>query len=258
MARVPIALELYSVRNELAEDLRGTLKAVAEMGYEGVEFAGAPKHTAEEIKPLLDEFGLTCCGWHTPFALVQDDTLAETIALNKGIGNRFVIVPGLPGECTGSKENWLKTAEFFNSLANKLAAENMLTGYHNHHTEFAEIDGEQPWDTFFGNTKQGVVMQLDLGNALSGGGDCVAILEKYPGRATTVHLKPYTVELGKDDRRAGFRPIIGEDDIPWEKVFELCETTRGTEWYIVEYESDAYPPLEAVERCLKKLKEMGK
>ena len=77
MTRVPIGLELFSVRNELAEDVRGTIKAVAEMGYEGVEFAGQPQHSAEELKSLLDEFGLVCCGWHTPFNLVQEDTLAE-------------------------------------------------------------------------------------------------------------------------------------------------------------------------------------
>ncbi|MEW6356113.1 MAG: sugar phosphate isomerase/epimerase [Planctomycetota bacterium] len=258
MAKVPIALELYSVRHDLEKDLRGTLKAVAEMGYAGVEFAGPPKHAAEQIKPLLDEFGLKCCGWHTPFALVQDDTLEQTIALNKGIGNRFVIVPGLPGDCTKTRAAWLETAKFFNKLAGKLAAHGMVTGYHNHHTEFTPLEGEQPWDTFFSNTKKQVVMQLDTGNALSGGGDCVAILKKYPGRATTVHLKPYTVKPGKEDRRAGFRPLIGEDDIPWDEVFHLCETSGKTEWYIVEYESDAYPPLEAVERCLRKLEEMGK
>ena len=258
MARVPIALELFSVRRELEEDVKGTIQAVAEMGYEGVEFAGKRKHSAEELRAILDECGLVCCGWHTAFDQVQDDTLEETIAFNKILGNPNVIVPGIPEKLRQSKADWLKLAEFFNELAKKLADHGMRTGYHNHNVEFSELDGEQPWDTLFGNTEAGVIMQLDFGNALSGGGDCVAILERYPGRAVTVHLKPYTVELGKEDRRAGFRPIIGEDDIPWERAFDLCETTGGTEWYIVEYESDAYPPLDAVKRCLDALKAMGK
>ncbi len=101
-------------------------------------------------------------------------------------------------------------------------------------------------------------MQLDTGNAIRGGGDVISILERYPRRAGTVHLKPYSTTAGKDDPRLGFRPVIGDDDTPWEQVFALCETTGGTEWYIVEYESDAYPPLEAVERCLMQLKAMGK
>lgn len=67
----------------------------------------------------------------------------------------------------------------------------MVTGYHNHFTEFAPLDGEMPWDTFFGNTKKEVVMQLDTGNAMHGGADPVPFLKRYPGRALTVHLKEY-------------------------------------------------------------------
>lgn len=258
MARIPIGLELYSVRYDLQKDMRGTLEAVAEMGYDGVEFAGPPQHEAQELKEILDDVGLICCGWHTPFTMVQDDELQDTMALNKSVGNRFIIIPGLPEHLQKTRADWLKAAEFFNDLAGKLATHGMQTGYHNHTVEFKPLEGEAPWDTLFGNTEKEVVMQLDTGNALYGGGDCVAILEKYAGRATTVHLKPYSLEAGKDDGHAGFRPIIGEDSIPWDDVFRVCERTGGTEWYIVEYESDAYPPLEAVERCLKALKAMGK
>lgn len=258
MAPIPIGLELFSVRHELADDVRATLKAVAEMGYEGVEFAGPPQHTAKELKALLDEFGLACCGWHTPFNLVQEDSLAETIEFNKILKNKYVIIPGIPGNLVKSREDWKKMAGFFNELADKLSSHGMMTGYHNHHTEFSPLDGELPWDTFFGNTKKEVIMQIDLGNALFGGADLVSIIEDYPGRAATVHLKPYSKEAGKEDPSLGFRPIIGEDDVPWDQVFQLCETSGGTEWYIVEYESDAYPPLEAVEKCLKALKAMGK
>jgi len=258
MARVPIALELYSVRNELAKDVRGTLKAVAEMGYEGVEFAGAPQHAAKDLKGMLDEYGLVCCGWHTPYNLVQADKLEQTIAFNKTLDNPYVIIPGIPAELRKTRADWLKLASVFNELADKLAAHNMVTGYHNHHVEFQPLDGENPWDTFFGNTNKGVIMQLDMGNALYGGADLVGILKKYPGRAGTVHLKPYSKSAGKTDAHAGFRPVIGEDSVPWKEVFNLCETVGGTKWYIVEYESDAYPPLEAVERCLKALKAMGK
>jgi sugar phosphate isomerase/epimerase len=258
MTPIPIGLQLYSVRHDLDRDLRGTLQAVAEMGYAGVEFAGAPKHSAQELKSLLDEFGLACCGWHTPFALVQEDTLDATIALNQALDNPNVIVPGIPAQLRETRDDWLKLAAFFDELAGRLATRGMKTGYHNHHIEFEPLGGERPWDTFFGNTGPGVIMQLDTGNAIHGGGDPVAILKQYPGRAGTVHLKPYSKVLGKDDPDQGFKPVIGDDDTPWEAIFELCETTGGTQWYIVEYESDAYPPLEAVDLCLKGLKAMGK
>lgn len=258
MTTIPMGLQLFSVRHNLAEDAHGTLKAVAAMGYAGVEFFGPPQHGADELKAMLDETGLACCGWHVPYALLQDDVLDETIAFHKTLGNDKLIIPGLPKELTQSRADWLKVAQFVNELADKLAIHGMITGYHNHWTEFTPLDGENPWDTFFGNTKQSVVMQLDMGNGASGGADVISILKTYPGRAVTVHLKPYSFSAGEAGREAGFRPIIGEDELPWPEIFSLCEDSGNTAWYIVEYESDAHPPLEAVDRCLQALRAMGK
>jgi sugar phosphate isomerase/epimerase len=175
MTNIPIALELYSVRDDLARDVRGTLQAVAQMGYAGVEFAGPPRHPAQELKDLLAEFKLACAGWHVPFALVQDDKLDETIAFHQTLGNDKLIIPGIPAELRQSRADWLKLADFFNRLAEKLTLANMVTGYHNHHVEFQPLDGELPWDTFFGNTDPSVIMQLDTGNAVFGGADIMGL-----------------------------------------------------------------------------------
>ena len=259
MARIPIGLELYSVRHDLERDTFGTLKAVAAMGYEGVEFAGPPKHSGKDLAEMLQKTGLVCCGWHTPWNLVQDDTLAATIELNQAVGNRTIIIPGLPGKLVPTLADWRKMAAVFNRLADKLAAHGMVTGYHNHHTEFTPKEGSTPWDAFFGVARPGsVVMQMDVGNALRGGADVMGILKRYPGRCQTIHLKPYSTQAGKDNPEAGFRPLIGEDEIPWQQLFAFCESEGKTAWYIVEYESDAFPPLDAVNRCLKALKEMGR
>ena len=258
MTNIPLGLQLYSVREVLAQDLAGTIKAVAGMGYAGVEFFGPPQHSAAALRTVLADAGLVCCGWHVPFALMQEDALPETIAFHQQLGNDRLIVPGIPAELRQSRQDWLKLAAFFNDLAAKLAEHAMVTGYHNHHIEFAPLDGEQPWDTFFSHTDRRVVMQLDTGNAIFGGGEAVSIIKKYPGRAKTVHLKPYSPSLASEDRQAGFRPLIGDDETDWAALFQACETVGGTEWYIVEYESDAYPPLEAVERCLENLRAMGK
>lgn len=256
MSDIPIALQLYSVRHDLDRDIRATLKAVADMGYDGVEFAGAPKQSADDLCELLDAFGLACCGWHTPYDLLQENKLEETIAFNKTLGNAYLIVPGIPEHLRRSRADWLNQAAFFNNLAGKLEPHAMATGYHNHFVEFQPLDGEPPWDTLFGNTRKEFIMQLDMGNALFGGGDVIAILKRYPGRAVTVHLKSYSKVAGESDPMQGFRPLIGDDDVPWESVFQICETIGGTEWYIVEYESDAYPPLEAAERSLRNLEAM--
>jgi len=93
-------------------------------------------------------------------------------------------------------------------------------------------------------------MQFDVGNALHGGGEAAVFLKRYPGRALTIHVK----EFSKTNDKA----IIGEGDVNWAEIFDLCETIGNTQWYIVEQESYAYPPLECVDRCLQNLRRMGK
>jgi len=258
MARVPIALELYSVREACREDMAGTLAKVAQMGYEGVEFAGYYDYKAEDLRRMLDDNGLTCCGSHLGINTLLGDELMKTAEYNYILGNPYLICPGLPGEYTASRDAWRKTADLFNDISEKLRKVNAWVGYHNHHTEFTALDGELPWDTFFGNTVYDVIMQLDTGNALRGGSHVGQFVERYPYRALTVHLKPYSFTAGKDDPNAGYRPIIGDDEIPWAELFGQLETIGGARWYIVEYESDLYPPLEAVAKCLQALKAMGK
>jgi len=250
MDKIPIALQLYSVRHDCVRDLPGTLEAVAKMGYDGVEFAGYYGRSAKELRGMLDDLELRVAGTHIRLEALLGDALAETVAFNRELGNRFLIVSSLSEERRSSREIWLETARIFDGVAERLAPQGMVTGYHNHHVEFTEMGGELPWDTFFGNTRREVVMQLDLGNALHGGGDPVAILERYPGRAVTVHLKEYAAGYNK--------ALIGEGDVRWEEVFRLCESLGGTQWYIVEQESYAYPPLECVERCLRTLRDWGK
>lgn len=248
--KIPIGLQLYSIRHECEKDLAGTLAKVAEMGYDGVEFAGYYGHGAGEIKGLLDKLGLRCCGTHTGWAAVQPDALAETVALNQALGNKYIIIPGLPPEQRATRAAWLQTAAFFNDLGAKLAPKGMLTGYHNHYVEFQALDGELPWDTLFSNTGPNMVMQLDTGNARHGGADPATFLLRYPGRAITVHLKAYSA--------SNDTALIGEDDEDWERIFHLCETIGGTEWYIVEYEKEVPSIMDAVAGCVRNLRKMGK
>lgn len=250
MARIPVALQLYSVREACARDLPGTLKAVADMGYDGVEFAGYYGRTAQELRTVLDDLGLKVAGTHTGLQTVLDEELPRTIEFNQTLGNPYLIVPGLPPERRASRPAWLETARLFDGIAARVEPLGMRVGYHNHAVEFQPLDGEVPWDTLFSNTRPSVIMQLDLGNARHGGADPVPYLEKYPGRATTVHLKDYSA--------TNDRALLGEGDIPWDDVFRHCETTAGTQWYIVEQESYAYPPLECVRRCREALRAMGR
>jgi sugar phosphate isomerase/epimerase len=246
-AKIPIALQLYSVRAECAKDLAGTVAAVAKMGYKAVEFAGYYGKSAADLRKLLDDNGLKCCGTHTALTTLEGDNLAKTMEFNKTLGNPFLIVPGMGAK---TKQDWLDKAKQFNEISDKVRPQGFWVGYHNHGAEFKELDGERPWDIFFGNTKKDVVMQFDVGNAKGSGGDAVEYLKKYPGRALTMHLKPWS--------KSNPKAVIGEDELPWKEIFDLCETTGATQWYIVEYEVGGVPALESVQKCLEGLKKMGK
>ncbi len=248
--KIPIGVQLYSVRHDCQKDLPGTVAAVAKMGYKGVEFAGYYDRTAKQLRQMLDGNGLRCCGTHIGLETLLGDSLAKTIEFNQTIGNRFLIVPGLPPERTKSRQAWLETARTFNEIAEKVKPHGMRVGYHNHTIEFQTLDGELPWDTFFGNSREEVVMQVDVGNALDGGADPVVYLEKYPGRAATVHVKEYS--------KTKPQAYVGEGDVNWKEVFGLLEKSGGTEWYIVEYEVEGMPPLQSIQRCLENLHKMGK
>jgi len=245
--RIPIGVQLYSVRQACEKDLPATLEAIARMGYKGVEFAGYYGRSATQLRKLLDDNGLKCSGTHTAWDTLNERNFKATIEFNKTIGNKFLIVPSLPGGREASAEACKETGKMFTALAEKAKADGMRVGYHAHGGDFKKFDGETAWDIIFSNSSPDVVMQLDLGNSMDGGGDPYAILKKFPGRATTIHLKPH----GK----AG--AVLGEDDVRWDEVWKLCEEPGKTEWYIVEYEEDP-AKTDSIKRCIDNLKKMGK
>jgi sugar phosphate isomerase/epimerase len=249
MKRIPIGLQLYSVREDCTRDLPATLEAVAKMGYQGVEFYNFYSYAAQDLRKMLDDLGLACCGAHTSLASLLGDALPRTIAYNQILGNKYLVVPSLPEERRSSAQAWRATATLFADLAAALKPHGMLTGFHNHAIEFKPVDGTTGFDIFFGATSPDVIMQVDLGNAMHGGGDPIACLRKYPGRSVTIHLKEYS-----SDNTA----MIGEGTVNWKDVFALCEKQGKTDWYIVEQETYPFPPLECAKRCLDSLRAMGK
>jgi len=245
--KIPVALQLYSVRKDCAKGFPPVLEAVAEMGYAGVEFAGYYGKSATELKKLLDDNGLKAPSTHTGFVALEGDNFERTVEFHKTIGAQFIIVPGMPPKFKETRQNWLDAAKAFNELAERLKEHGLRTGYHNHSIEFKPLEGELPWDTFFSNTCKEVVHQIDTGNCMSGGGDPVHFIRKYPQRTALVHLKEH-----------GGAGNFGEGECPWDEVFEACETVGGTEWYIVEQEHYNQPPLDCVKQCLEFLKSKGR
>jgi sugar phosphate isomerase/epimerase len=243
--KIPVGLQLYSVRHECEKDLPKVLETVSKIGYKGVEFAGYYGRNAKDLRKMLDDNGLVCCGTHTGLNTIQPASLAATVEFNKTLGNKYLIVPGMNPK---SKEEWLQQAKYFNEVADKLKPEGMFTGYHAHGGDFKKYDGETAWDIFFSNTKPEVIMQLDTGNTMGAGVDPVTVLKKYPGRAKTIHIK---------EHGGGPETVIGGGQIKWAEVFALCEA-GGTEWYIVEHERRREGQLDDVRRCFEAMKAMGK
>ena len=246
---IPVGLQLYSVRAEMAKDVPATIKAVAKMGYQGVEFAGYFDWKAADLRKLLDDCGIVCCGTHTAIGTLQGDNLKKTVEYNKTLGNDFLIVPWLPDNMRSTPEACKKTGEMLSELGETVKPDGMFVGYHAHGCDFKVVDGKTTWDWIFDNTTKKVIAQLDTGNCASGGGNPIAELKRFPGQGRSVHLKPY----GNDGQPIG----VGKGKIDWKAVFEICQTTAGTDWYVVEYENSAVPAMEAVDICLKNLKKMG-
>src|SRR5512144_1441295 len=143
--KVPIGVQLYSVRHDCEKDLPGTLKAIKGFGYEAVEFAGYYGRSAPDMKKLLDDHGLKCCGTHTGLDTLEGAALAKTIEYNKTIGNKFLICPWSDESRRKTAADWKKLAVEFDAIADKAAAQGMRVGYHNHNVEFTALEGKTPW-----------------------------------------------------------------------------------------------------------------
>ncbi len=251
MGKIPVGLQLYTVREDMGNDVPGTLKAVADAGYDGVEFAGYFDYSAEDLKVILDDLGLACCGSHTRLEGILPEGLSETIDFAHALGNKYIVGPGLPGEYTESPEAWRRTAAIFSETAVTLGEAGLKLGYHNHKHEFEQkFEGVSGWRIFFDAASDAVFSQLDVGHVMRADTDPVEILNLYPGRFVTVHIKD--IDETKTD------VFTGEGLGDWETIFNICETTGGTEWYIVEHENYPIPPLECAKKCLDNIRGMGR
>lgn len=250
---LPIGLQLYTVRDDCKRDLPATLAAVAKMGYDGVEFAGYHGRSAGELRRMLGDLGLRCCGTHAPLPSLLGDELPRTIEFNRELGNAFLIIPAMPKERRDPiRSLWLDNAKVVTEIAERVRPAGMAVGFHLHGFDFQSAGEQVPWDILAQNTPNDVVLQMDTGNAMSAGQDVLALLRRYPGRARTVHLKG--LQLAPGQQPPWVWTFAGEGDVPWREVFAFCESAGASEWYIVEHEVFPTTPLDCSARCLKSLR----
>src|SRR5580698_7719679 len=234
-SKIPVGLELYSVRNELKQDQTATVRAVAKMGYQVVEFF-SPYYAwtadqTKDVRKLLDELGIKCLSTHNDAKNFLPENLARTAELNNILGAKYVVMAssGRPEGVAG----WTAVAETLNRATDAWKSAGLRAGYHNHQTEFKVLDGDKrrPMDVLAANTHHDVMLQFDVGTCVDAGSDPVAWINQNPGRIRSMHCKDWAPGPDK-----GYRVLFGEGDSPWTKIFAAAEATGGVEYYLIEQE----------------------
>ena len=245
---IPVGLEMYSVRNTLAKDLNGTVRAVAASGYQGLEFYApyydwAPNQ-AKEMRKLLDDLGIRCFSTHNDSGYFAPEKLFHTRELNLILGSRYVVMAS--SHESSNADGWKRVADVLNEAGHRLGTDGLNVGYHNHQAEFRPSgDGVRPMDIIARNTNSSVMLQLDVGTCIEAGSDPVAWIKTNPGRIRSMHCKEWSPDPAK-----GYSVLFGEGVAPWKQLFEAAENGGGIEYYLVEQEGSRFPEIETTQKCL--------
>jgi sugar phosphate isomerase/epimerase len=276
--KIPVGLELYSVREALAKDLMGTVGAVAKMGYEIVEFYSpyyqwTPDY-AKKVRALMDDLGIRCNSTHNGSESFTPEGLKKAVELNQVLGAKYIVwaSAGDPADLDG----WKGVAAKLTEASQALAPLGMKAGYHNHQVEFRMMGGQRPIEVIAANTPKDVMMQLDVGTCVEAGSNPVTWIHSNPGRIRSLHCKDFrigkgsrlqkteksgldekgemqssaSISIGGDRSETGYRVLVGEGDVPWGRVVEAAESVGGVEYYLIEQEGSRFSELETAERCL--------
>lgn len=275
MKKFNVGLQLYSVRDDLAKDFEGTLKKVAEMGYEYVEFAGYYGKTAKELKAIMAKYGLKCVSVHQgpdPFfneGMGIIDFLAE-------LGVEYCAIPWYNrSELEYGTPVWNETVEKFKKYSAALASRGIKTLYHNHDFEFDKIGGECIIDRLYSELGADVICpEFDTCWVRYAGYDPAEYIDKYADRVDVVHLKDFTCKQlangpayalidgdgneiktdNKEDNDFKFVPVgSGRND--FKKILEAAERANAHTVIVEQDASVDRPPMEAAAMSRKYLKD---
>lgn len=243
--KLPVGLEMYSVRGELKKDLTATVAGVAKMGYQCVEFYApyfewTPDY-AKQVRNQMDDLGIRCYSTHNGPPSFTGDGLAKAIELNHILGSHYVVMASA-GKVT-TIDDWTRVAATLNQANSVLKRNGLHAGYHNHALEWVPLEGQKPLELLAAKTDPSVVMQFDVGTCLETGNDPVAWINANPGRIKSLHLKDWSPEKG-------YRVLFGEGIAPWVKIFAAAERAGGAEYYLIEQEGSDYPEMDTAARCL--------
>lgn len=242
-------VQLYTVRNEMAKDFEGTLKAVAALGYKEFEFAGYNNRSPQEIKSLLAGLGVTTPSAH--FALGEfDKNLTKTLDLAKAMGHKILICPFLMPDQRKTLDDYKKVAAILNKAGEACKKAGLTFGYHNHDFEFKPLEGQLPMDLLLAECDKNLVkIELDLGWISYAGADPLAYFAKHPGRFINFHVKdmnPNTKEITVE---------LGRGNVNFQRIFTKAKQA-GAKHFFVEQDRSTMPPLESLKISMEYLKKL--
>lgn len=244
---IPVGLELYSVRDALAKDPQGTVRAVAQMGYQCVEFY-APYFEwtdaqAKQMRKLMDDLGIHCYSTHNDEDFFGPQKIDRARDLNLILGSKYVVQAW--SDPKPNLDGWKAVADNLNAASDKLAPSGLKVGYHNHDAEWKPLDGKRPIEVIAANTKPSIMLQLDVGTCLEAGSDPVAWIRSNPGRIHSIHCKDWS-----PGPNIGYKTLFGEGKADWKGIFQAAESVGEVEYYLIEQEGSRYSEMETARRCL--------
>lgn len=251
MTQPKVALQMYTVRDEAANDFKGAYRRIAEMGYQGVQPAGYGNLPAEEFRTMIDELGVEVVGPHLNLTALENDLESE-IEYCKKIGTTDLVIPAIPNERRASLEAWKENARSFNAIGERCRKAGMRLIYHNHDFEFKEFGGKLAIDLLLEETDPAhLLWEPDVYWIRHAGYDPAEYIRKYSGRCPLIHLKDMT--RGEPHTFAE----VGTGVIDFKPIFEASEA-GGAEWYIVEQDRCEGSSFEAARTSLENMKRWGK
>jgi sugar phosphate isomerase/epimerase len=245
LARINIGLQLYTLREETALDFVGTLKKVAEIGYEGVEFAGYGGMTAVQLAELLQQLNLKAIASHVSLAQLTDH-LDEEIDFNLAIGSRYIICPYVAEE-DRTEEKWLALFTRLEQIGRRCAERGIGFAYHNHDFELQQNVNERlVLDAMMlAVPKEALLMELDACWVHHAGYEPKDYIAQYAGRLPLVHLK----DMRKLANQEVLTVELGQGEVNLHAIIE-ASAQAGVEWLIVEQDKCTNPPLESIQESL--------
>lgn len=247
---LPIAAQVYSVREEAAADFEKTMRKLADMGYHGVELAGLYGKSVDEIRACLERAGLEAISAHVPIDEFEND-LDKTVQTYKEIGCKYVVVPYLNQDRWYGGSQYADTLKIISRISEKCHEVGMELLYHNHHFEFQTTpEGGYQLDAFYDTIpSEELKTELDLCWLKVGGADPVAYLHKYSGRCPVVHVKDF---IHKDEEVVLM--AVGEGEVDAQAIVPAA-IESGAQWLVIEQDTHTYgTPMENMKKSLEFIK----